>query len=360
MKSAGVFSRTHPEKEAKPVNRASSAKFISILMIMILLTGLAACSAVGGGEKPNATLTALSAAVAGTATAAKQNEGGVNDLATAQAEATAKSASIQLTQTANVANLGESRSLEATQSAPIVAELPQYGLDPKGGHMGWVHDPLTLEITGYHELAYGNDHPEVTAADFAFATNITWDTQYGSSGCGVMFRSNGDQKKPNGYMILASRFANGHVIFTALVEGDIANIHDFYPKTEDKSFQWQNGTTNRLAVIARGNLIEIYTNGTKIGEVDTTKPPQQLPSPSKPIPPLDTSDVPAMNAYKDQLKEYEAIIEQNKSMYQTALKNYMTREAVFTDGFLSMIAGSESGRTTCKYEKAWLWLIDSQ
>jgi hypothetical protein len=113
----------------------------------------------------------------------------------------------------------------------------------------------------------------VTAADFALAADITWDTQYGGSGCGFMFRSDGDKNKPNQYMVIATRFANGHVIFSALADGELANIHEFYPRDDDRSFDAQNGTTNRLAVVARGNLIEIYTNGVKIGEVDTTQPP---------------------------------------------------------------------------------------
>lgn len=334
----------------------SSMKTIRILAILFLAFS-AGCSATGSGAQ-DATLTALSAAVAGTATAAKLEESAVNKLATAQAEATAKSGSIQATQTALAAGRSESQLAEATLAAPIVAELPQYGLEPSGGRVGWLHEPLTLEITGYQQMTYGNDHPEVTAADFALAADITWDTQYGSSGCGVMFRSNGDQKKPDAYMILLTRFGNGHVIFTAMAGGEIANVHDFYPKTEDRTFQWQNGTTNRLAIIARGNLIEIYTNGVKIGEIDTTKPPERLSAPSKPLPPLDTSDSAAMNAYQNQLKEYEDILQQGEKTYQTALKNYMNRSAVFTDGFLMMVAASESGRTVCTFEDAWLWLLE--
>jgi hypothetical protein len=143
-----------------------------------------------------------------------------------------------------------------------------------------------------------------------------------------------------------------------MVQGEIANVHDFYARSEDKSFAWENGTTNRLAVIARGNLIEIYTNGVKIGEVDTTQPPSRLPSPPKPLQPLDTSNLTAVQNYEAQLKEYQDIIKQGESTYQSALKNYMAREAVFEEGFLAMIAASESGKTKCVFTDAWLWLIE--
>ncbi len=327
-------------------------------LLVFSLSLLYGCSGLGGGEQATPTLSGLSAAVAQTATAAKLGSGEVNELATAEAKATQKALEIQVTQTARAANRSESDLAAATVAAPIVAELPQYNLDPDQGKVGWLQGPLTLEISGYQQFAYGNDKMEVTAADFALAADITWDTQYGSSGCGFMFRSDGEKNKPNQYMILATRFANGHVIFTALADGEIANIHDFYPKTADSTFQWQNGTTNRLAVVARGPIIEIFTNGVKIGEIDTTKPPSRLPSPPKPLPPLDKTNLDAVKAYEDQVKEYQDIIQQSESTYQTALKNYMNRQAVFDEGFLAMIAASEAGRTICTFDKAWLWLIE--
>lgn len=335
------------------MKRSSSVR---IWLILVLLLALSACSG-ASDQPPDATMVALNTSVAGTATAAKAEELGTNKLATAQAEATATSQAIQATQTAGAVGRSEEELASATQMAPIVAELPQYGLDQTSGRVGWFHDPLTLEVSTYMSYAYGNDHMEVTAADFVLAADITWDTR-GSSGCGFMFRSNGDEAHPNQYMVLASRFATGHVVFTAISDGEIANVHDFYPKTNDPTFDWQNLATNRLAIVARGNLIEIYTNGEKIGEVDTTQPPSRLPSPSKPIEPLDTSDTAAMNAYYAQLQEYEDVTAEFEKTYQTALSNYMKREAVFTDGFLAMVVGSESGRTVCTFEDAWLWLLD--
>jgi len=334
-------------------------KIVPMLVIATMLAGMTACSILkGGGTPAEPTLSELAVSVAQTATAAKQSGAEVDDLATAQAKATQKSQEVAATQTARAGSQTEQQIAEATLSAPIIAELPQYGLDPKKGHTGWLQGPLALEISGYQQVTYGNDHMEVTAADFALAADITWNTQYGSSGCGFMFRSNGDKNKPDQYMILATRFGSGHVIFSALSQGEIANIHDFYARSVDKSFAWENGSTNRLAVTARGNLIEIYTNGVKIGEVDTSQPPSRLPSPGKPTAPLDQTNQALVQQYQNQLKEYEDIIKQSEVSYQTAVKNYTTRQAIFTDGFLAMIAASESGKTECTFNKAWLWLIE--
>ena len=332
---------------------------ILILIMALAVLLLQGCSQNDQQAASEATLNALSGAVARTATAANIESNSDNSLATAEAEATERSASIFATQTAQVSGRDEAQLATATVAAPIVAELPTYGLDPSSGHVGWIHDPLTLELSGYHEFTYGNDFMNVTAADFVLAADITWDTQYGGSGCGFMFRSNGDQNQPSQDMVIATRFANGHVIFSALADGELAKIHEYYPRDVDRSFDWQNETTNRLAVVARGNQIEIYTNGVKIGTVDTTQPPTIPTLPPKPQAPLDQTDLDAVRRFQAALQEYDEIVQQIQSNYQTALKNYQNRQAVFTDGFLAMLALSESGQTRCTFNNAWLWLLDS-
>jgi hypothetical protein len=300
----------------------------------------------------------MSAAIAGTATAEEATgDETVLKLETAQANATATSQAVAATQTARAANRSEGQIATATVAAPILAELPFYNVDTNQGHVGWIGETETLSITGYQQTSFANI--PVTAADFVLAGDITWDTQYGSSGCGYMFRSDGDQNKPNAYMVLATRFASGHMIFTALAQGDLANLHDFFPKDNDKSFQWENGTTNRLAVVARGNLIELYSNTAKVAEIDTTQPPTPMNLPPPPSEPLNKKDQAAMDQYLKQVEEYEDIVKQMQDQYNLALGRFQSKPAIFTDGFLALLALSESGRTQCRYENTWLWIIDS-
>jgi hypothetical protein len=341
------------------MNRKFSRKFVPLFFLLVISILLfPGCGSGQSKDQPNQTLVAISTEIAGTATAEKAKELDSGDLATAQVEATLESEKIFATQTAQLADRDETKLATATIAAPIVAELPTYGLDASSGKVGWIHDPLSLEISGYQQFAYGNDFMNVTAKDFVWASDITWDTQYGDSGCGFMFRSDGDKQKPNQYMIIISRFANGRLVFTAIADGEIANIREFYPKDEDRSFQWQNGTTNRIAIVARGNMIEVYTNGVKIGEIDTTQPPEQPVLPPKPTPPTDKTDKEAEKSYKSQLQEYQEILQQSQSNYQIAQENFEEGKAIFTDGFLSMIALTQSGRTVCTFDKNWLWLLE--
>ena len=166
------------------------------------------------------------------------------------------------------------------------------------------------------------------------------------------------KNKPNQYMLIASRLGNGHVIFSALADGEMANVHDFYPRDTDKSFSAENGSTNRITVVGKGNIFEIYTNGVKIGEVDTTQPPSQPKLPSKPAKPTDQNNSSEMAKYQKQLEEYQDMVSQVQSNFGKALNNYKKTNAVFDKGFLAMIGVSELGKTLCQFDNAWLWLIN--
>ncbi len=338
----------------------NSKKLIITLLAPIALFALVAisCSFTGSssGPQPDLTLTAMSETISGTATAfAAQGDQPLINLETAEARATVTTAAIQGTQAARATSVDVNQAGTATAEAPVVAELAFYHLNTTVGHVGWVTTTQDMLITGYEQTKIAI--APVTASDFVLATNITWNTQYSTNGCGVMFRLNGDRNKPDAYMLFITRFATGHAIFTALVNGQLANIHDYYPKDNDNSFNASNGGTNRLAVVANGNIIDVYTNQAKIAEIDTTKPPTQIVPPPKPVKPLDSAGQAAMDKYLADLKDYQDNIKLMQTQYSTALANYSKNPAIFTNGFVGLSALSESGRTECKFDNTWLWII---
>jgi hypothetical protein len=334
-------------------------KYIPFLTVFILLLGTACGWGVSQVDPMIMTLTPLSAAVAGTATVHASKGSGANDqLATAVAKATARSADIYATETARGSLNSESKLATATVIAPVVAELPRYGVDPAQGQVAWMHKPVTITLSGYQQTGYANDYPQVTGKDFVMASDITWNTFNSLSGCGFMFRSDGNTNKPNQYMVAITRYATGHLAFSATVNGEISNVHTFYPSQEDKSFTWLNDATNRLAIVAKGTLIDIYTNGVLIGQVDTTQPPDNSIS----SPP---SIVPPKNATPEQLQEYQNQIDQNQQTAQLmqsqlalARQNYAKNKAIFSDGLLGFIGVSQSGQTTCTFSNAWMFQIE--
>ncbi len=329
--------------------------FTTLLLLVILASGCGAKQL----DPMSLTLTPLSAAVAGTATAQTANVGGAGDqLATAVSKATAQSANIYATQTARGSLNDTSRQATATVIAPVVAELPLYKIDPGQGYVAWVHKPVTIDLNGYQQTGYANDYQQITAKDFVMAADISWFTYNSLSACGFMFRSNGDKNKPSQYMVIITRFATGYLAFTATVNGESSNMRTFYPSQQDKSFTWLNNATNRLAIVAQGALIDVYTNGVKIGQIDTTQPP-----------PDNMQSPPSFNAPKNatpqQLQEYQNLIgqdPQNISLVQSqmsdARKNFAKNKPIFTEGLLGFIDVSQSGESKCTFSNGWLFILN--
>ncbi|HRQ23385.1 MAG TPA: hypothetical protein PLF42_08175, partial [Anaerolineales bacterium] len=163
-------------------------------------------------------------------------------------------------------------SATAAAFAPILAELPQYGVDPSEGRLGWVHPPVTLDASGYHQFEYINYYLGTLATDFVVSADITRDTVGSTSGCGFVLRSDGNQAALSQYIAVITRVASGHFLFATMSKGELITGRDIYARYRDQTFDWQNKSTNRLTIVGRGDRFWIYTNGTLIGEVDPGAP----------------------------------------------------------------------------------------
>ena len=337
-----------------------AAKYLTkiFLLFFILSLGLVSCSTDTDSSK-EATVQAISEAVRLTATAdARDQDSGGDAVATAQVEATQKIALAYATQTAEA--IIEDQEIKATDQAivPFRSELPKYGVDPDQGELAWIHPPLVIDIKGYQQVDYGNEFPGTVVQDFVISADITWNTDYGTSGCGFILRSDGDQESPNQYLVLASRGANGHVVFATMVDGEPVTGQDFYAYGLDPNFQWQNDTTNRITIVGRGDSFTIYTNDTVLGEVDPSAPPPQPRIPPPPIQPEDLTDNKVMEKYLQEKAEYDDVVNQIRANYNARVAAYNDADMIFEKGFVAFVALSESGRTTCHFDNAWLWLIN--
>ena len=341
------------------MNRRVKMSFL--VVALALLVGIVASCASNGGNLPplDQTLTPMSASVRGTLTARAGSVNSNDDLSIAIAKATSEAGNIYATQTGAAALNAPSRLATATAIAPVVAELPRYGIDPSAGYVAWLHPPVSIDLQGFQQTGYANNFQNITAANFVMAADITWHTFDSASGCGFMFRSNGDTNKPSQYVVLISRVASGQMAFLAMAGGKVANYRSFYPKNGDKSFNWFNDATNRLAIVARGNIVDLYTNGQLISELDTTQPPPPAGSISAPP----TPELPAgattaqLQDYNNQLSQLGPGTDSLNGQLGQAQKNFTTSNTILTDGFLGFIGLSQSGTMNCKFENAWLFIL---
>jgi len=332
-------------------------KYLLIISIFLLLVFMASCGPfLNQLPLANSTQTAFDKMVNKTITARFLQQGSSGgELSTAFAEAT----SLSYTITAQAELNDSSYPATATAAFPVFEELRHYGISPFDGNVAWLHKPVTITLHGLYQIGYANDYPEIIARNFVLASDITWNTKYGLSGCGFMFRSDGKESGPSQLMALITRSAEGTLVYSAMAAGEIVNFQNFYPWTKDKSFNWQNDSTNRLVIIARGNLIDIYTNGALITEVDTTKPPPKttnLPT----IPTLSASpSAQQLNDYQSMFRQYQIDNSQLTAGLANAQQNYNSGTIVSpAEGFVAFAASSSSGTAECKFSNAWLFLFN--
>lgn len=291
--------------------------FTLIALLTVIVASVTACgnSASSNSDSQNATVAALGQLLTQTAVAAKANVeteaeqtptiAAADVAVTVQAQATEQVVAAGQTRVAADAQDAEVAAATATRAAPILAELPSYGVDPAAGRLAWIHPPVTIQTEGYLQFDYANMFAATVAEDFVMSADITWNTRFGTTGCGFVLRTDGnDEGNYNQYMTIATRGASGRVGFIIMQNGEVKDdeITDIYANGIDPLFDWQNDTTNRLTVVGRGNTFTIFTNGTQIGEV--------------------------------------------------------TPSVQYERGFVAFVALNESGNTTCHFDNAWLWLIE--
>ena len=332
-------------------------KYILLTSILLLLVIFVACVPVFSQpieESSTQTLFHNEVVQTLTARAVQQGSSG-HELATSFANATALSQTI----TSQALLKNASYPVTATAIFPALEELQHYGVSPFDGEVAWLHRPVTISVNGINQFGYANDYPQVTAGNFVLASDITWNTNYGLSGCGFMFRSDGNSQAPNQLMVLLSRVAEGTLAFSALAGGNITNMNYFYPWIKDKSFNWQNNSTNRLVIIVRANLIDIYTNGVLIAEVDTSKPPPSTFT-SVTIPQLPSNpSAQQLLTYQQIVNQYQLDSTQLSAQLSQAQQNYYSNKiSSLTDGFLGFAVSSSSGTAGCKFSNAWLFLFN--
>jgi hypothetical protein len=330
-----------------------------LILILLLTISLQACFGVGSiDNERQATVQAMQEQIQATATSdaiyAANPDSAVQ---TAEARATASAGDLLATQAAQQAFSDEIRAATATAFSPMIADLTTYGLDESSGRPGWIHPPVTVNAEGYRQYGYANQFLNTVAQDFAVSADITWNTDYGNSGCGFILRSDGNEEDGNHYAVVITRGSSGHALLATMAEGEVVNVRDLYAYGLDPEFDWKNDTTNRLTVVARGQKFSIYTNGTLLGELDPSEPPPGPLLPPAPSPPIGNNPI-ARAAYMRAKAEYDSVVQKIRGNYAARLKILQDSDTIYERGFIALVALNESGSTTCQFDNAWLWLIE--
>ena len=339
--------------------KKKSQRIVLFVLFSVLFVQLACKSTME--EDIESTAEALSQIIAITSTAGDSTGGSSADsIQTAEAKGTQNAIEIVQTQAAQEEFASSGQAATETAVAPILRELSKYNVDPEEGTVTWIYPPTTLAVEGYMSSEFENRFLFTTIKDFVISSDITWNTQYGTSGCGFVLRSDGKEDKGNNYMIILSRVSAGRVVFLTVANGELVKMDDIYIPDKDRKFSWENDSTNRLTVVGRGNSFTIYSNDHLIGEVIGGEPPKQPVYPTPPPVPAEGAASSIIERYNQLVAEYDDELQQAQGSYQHQKELYEQYNTDFREGFMTLGAVNESGYTTCQFDNTWLFTIEGE
>jgi hypothetical protein len=187
-------------------------------------------------------------------------------------------------------------------AAPIIAkidsELKQYGLSTSQGHLGWLHDPVTVNLDSYMAEDIETDYPDVSVTDFVMQADVTWNTTSGLAGCGFVLRAAPDFNHGDSYRFYTIRlgplwdleyYKNGKFY------SNLTGIRDALPLDDGVD------ATNTVTAVVQGHQMGLYANGQELATVNDSR---------------------------------------------------------LLRGTPAFVGWQESGQTTCTFENGWLWVLN--
>ena len=203
-------------------------------------------------------------------------------------------------------DLTATAAVEATQAMAAVisgieAELQTIGYSTEQGNLAWASEgPEELNITSFNTydifpLASGE-----FLFDFVLKADVTWESTGGLAICGFWFRAESDDISAEYYKFQTLRLSGlplWDVEYWKFNEHR-ATISPGGKAISSSHIDQEQGSTNVYILAAEGNLLTVYANGNRLGQVTLTK---------------------------------------------------------LGKGLIAFYAWQESGETTCTFDNAWVW-----
>ena len=196
---------------------------------------------------------------------------------------------------------------EATQTAEIVIaeinkELEAVGLSTENGQLLWAQDePAEIALDSYGQTLYDPFGGDQSASDFVLKTDVTWESTGGLAICGFFFRSDKSFEEGKQYQYRMLRLS-GLPAWAISYYQNGQFSKDISQVRTNSSINQEQGSTNKLLLIAEGEMFTLYINDVRVG-----------------------------------------------TFYDYS-KNKL-------DGYFAFLATHESGDTTCTFADTWVWAL---
>ena len=183
----------------------------------------------------------------------------------------------------------------------VEAELQKIGLSTKEGHLGWSSDaPISLTAEGYQGTENQLIGENLTASDFVIKTDITWESQGGLAGCGVLFRAAPNLDKGAQYQFLTIRLSGYPGWDIEMWDLGKWQYTLGNQVQQSKSINQENGGTNTYTLYVKDKAFTVFINGQKTKTLTDSK---------------------------------------------------------LTNGVLAFHVWQDSGTTTCTFNNGWVWVL---
>lgn len=159
---------------------------------------------------------------------------------------------------------------EATQAADVLlqelqTELGDLGISIDGSVLAYVQE-FPVEIAAKQQNFDGEIKPlddDTLYGDFVMGVDITWETDTGLSGCGIIFRSERDIERGEQMRLQFSRLSGAPLWLLGLYnygQGQAPLVVD-----GNTAMRSEQGSTNHFIIVTRGLDFTIYANGVRMG-----------------------------------------------------------------------------------------------
>jgi len=204
-------------------------------------------------------------------------------------------------------DLAATASFESTQAAEaaeaeIIAILADYDVPPDNGYLAWLNpDDIPVINTTAGTQIYEPIDEGVVYETYVLHTDVTWSSQTGLAGCGIIFHSEDNLEFGEQYQFNMLRLSGAPLWDVELYRNGQYQSTTTGEAKFNSAIDLTDDATNEIVFVVHKGLMTIYANGTRLSNVIIS-----------------------------------------------------TR----SEGRIAYFSFQESGRTSCVYSNNWIWVLE--
>lgn len=188
----------------------------------------------------------------------------------------------------------------------IQAELEELGIDPARGRLAWRSDePIGMTLDTYNTFATYPFIDGAEIADFVLKAEVSWESTGGLMICGFWMRGESFEERAAHYLFQTLRLSGIPAWDIEYIKFNqwVATLSSGGQVQTTIAIDQDFGATNTYVIVADGAVMEVYANGTRLGQAAVS---------------------------------------------------------TLRDGVLGGYISQESGESTCVWENVWIWDLEEE